>query len=417
MKHLEDQFRQEVLIKTGRLFAALIFITLTFRHLIVTVKPIPFAITTLIALVLVSFSLWPKKYLSVKVGSTFFLSALSILGFLAGLTNGGVRAPGVIILILCPLFGIFTGGTRGAILGCCFAFISITALVIFEYKGLVFPMQRPDLLHYYLPIVLIMVAVASLAIGIVYENYRKKSEQRIIDISVKAQQASRMAAVGEMAAGIAHEINNPLSIITLNAELLVQIMKQPDVDREKVISKLQTISKTTFRAAEIIEGLRTFARDAEDDSFHSIHLDHLVFNVLEMCRTRFERSGIEIRIADIPDAKIQCRSAQISQTMLILLSNSFDAIKEQTEKWISIEVKLNNQNLVNFYFTDSGSGVPIHMRDKIMQPFFTTKPAGKGSGLGLSIAQGIIESHQGKIGIDETHPNTRFVFQLPLSQA
>lgn len=413
----EEQFRREVLVKTGRFFGALLFVTMMFRHLIVSLKPIPFTIATFLALTLISFPIWPKKYFSVKTGSTFLLISLSILAFLAGFTNGGVRAPGVILLVLIPLFGIITGGTRGAILGCSLVFTAIIALVFLERHGAVFPMEHPELLPYYFPVVLFAVAISSLVIGMVYENYRKLSEQKIIEISMKAQQASKMAALGEMAAGMAHEINNPLSIISLNTELIVIALEKADFDKNAVTQKLNIISKTTFRAAKIIEGLRVFARDTEADPYQQINLMKLFSDVLDLCQERFTNYGVEIRVAQIPDLQIECSPVQISQVILNLLNNSFDAIQNRTEKWISIEAQLTKDNFVNFIITDSGQGIFPPLVDSIMQPFFTTKPAGKGTGLGLSISKGIIEAHHGLLWVDKNHENTRFVFKLPLKQA
>jgi C4-dicarboxylate-specific signal transduction histidine kinase len=107
---------------------------------------------------------------------------------------------------------------------------------------------------------------------------------------------------------------------------------------------------------------------------------------------------------------------QISQVLLNLISNACDAIAERDEKWIRIGAERKN-GLVSIYVMDSGTGIPETVREKMFQPFFTTKEIGKGTGLGLSISTGILDAHNGSLSIDSTKPNTCFVVQLPESQA
>ena len=106
---------------------------------------------------------------------------------------------------------------------------------------------------------------------------------------------------------------------------------------------------------------------------------------------------------------------QISQVLLNLFNNSFDAIENSDTKWIKHEV-VYLENFARLEISDSGSGIQKALADKIMQPFFTTKPIGKGTGLGLSISRSIIEEHGGKFFLDETCPNTKFIIELPYFQ-
>ncbi|MBY0315470.1 MAG: GHKL domain-containing protein [Bdellovibrionales bacterium] len=115
------------------------------------------------------------------------------------------------------------------------------------------------------------------------------------------------------------------------------------------------------------------------------------------------------------DIKIQCRSVEISQVFLNLLDNAFDAIHQLEEKWVRVELRDLDES-IEMSFTDSGWGIPECLKDKIMQPFFTTKEVGKGTGLGLSIAHGIIEAHQGQLFLDSTSTHTRFAVRLPKQQ-
>ena len=118
---------------------------------------------------------------------------------------------------------------------------------------------------------------------------------------------------------------------------------------------------------------------------------------------------------DLGDILLECRPTQMAQVLLNLLTNAFDAVEKLEEKWVRIEARDGGET-VEFAVVDSGAGLPEGIRDKVLQPFFTTKAVGKGTGLGLSIATGIIESHHGTLDVDTEAPNTRFVIRLPKRQ-
>jgi signal transduction histidine kinase len=236
----------------------------------------------------------------------------------------------------------------------------------------------------------------------------------------RLKEASKMATLGEMAGGIAHEINNPLTIIqnlsTRISKILHRNSNGPMKTKtlEEAFKHLDTITSTCDRISQIIKGLRSFSRNADRDPFALMPLKDILIETIELCRERFCLSGIDFRIATIPDLTISTRSCQISQVLLNLLNNSYDAIKAQEEKWIELGISQVNENLIELSITDSGHGIPKEIAEKIMKPFFTTKPIGKGTGLGLSISKEIIEAHSGTIALDDSSPHTRFVIRLPL---
>ncbi len=229
-------------------------------------------------------------------------------------------------------------------------------------------------------------------------------------------QNAKMASLGIMAAGIAHEINNPLTIIHGTTVLLRRAIHSEKADPEKLLNGLDRIEKTALRISKIIRGLRVFSRSAEKDPLMPTRLDEIVQDTLDLCQERFRDNAIDLRVAPIPAVSLHCRATQITQVLLNFLQNSLDAVSSLSERWISVEFRDLDTGYLELSVTDSGRGIPDAIRANIMDPFFTTKEPGRGTGLGLPISKGIIDEHGGSVSIDTTSPHTRFVILLPLSK-
>ena len=245
---------------------------------------------------------------------------------------------------------------------------------------------------------------------------RKESERLVVDQQLRIVAASKMSTLGEMAGGIAHEINNPLAIIHGRAEQLREMIETGNSSPESMIAIVSKIEQTVMRISKIIRGLRSFARDAHADPYLQADVTKLTDETLSFCRERFQNHSVEVTVEHVSgDLALECQDVQISQLLLNLLNNAYDAVQGKPEKWIQIQTKRSDdgQNLI-LSITDSGDGIPEAVREKMFNPFFTTKSVGQGTGLGLSITRGIIESHQGSIRLEEKCPHTRFVIELPL---
>lgn len=230
-----------------------------------------------------------------------------------------------------------------------------------------------------------------------------------------ANRSSNMASLGEMAGGIAHEINNPLMIISGSSSVIERLILKEQVDKEKIIKHLHKIQETSQRASKIIKGLKTLARDGMADPKETVTLKEVIDDVFSIIKTKLNHKEVTLHFdAENKnlDRSLMLYRVQFSQVLLNLISNSFDALMELDERWIKIEVTEDGNGL-KLAFIDSGPGIPPEVEAKIFTPFFTTKPVGKGTGLGLPLSYAIVDKCGGKFYYDRSKGNTCFVIELP----
>ena len=245
------------------------------------------------------------------------------------------------------------------------------------------------------------------------EAFKNRNLQR--EQEAKMLASAKMAALGEMSGGIAHEINNPLTVIQARAFQLQQIADNGPISPEKIHQAADSISKTADKIARIIRSLRAFAREGDTDAFDVVSVKQILDETLEFCSSRFANSGVDVQTPPFPQLEFEGRRIQIEQILMNLLNNSFDALQTLRQKWIRLEVYDHGENF-EIHVVDSGSGIPADVAEKIMLPFFSTKEVGRGMGLGLSISTSLAKNHQGELYYDAKSENTRFVLRLPKFQ-
>jgi C4-dicarboxylate-specific signal transduction histidine kinase len=254
------------------------------------------------------------------------------------------------------------------------------------------------------------------ALGVAMDITEKKATERLLEEQqLKMITSAKLSALGEMAGGIAHEINNPLSIINGNAGLLKSLARNGIFDPGRMLELADRIENTVRRISGIVKSLRTIARGSEEEPMQPELLAQIVADTLEICSDRFAKREIRLEIDPFPsDLVLQCRAGQIAQILLNLLNNAVDAIGRLPERWIRITVT-STPALIEIAVTDSGPGIAPEIRSRILEPFFTTKPAGRGTGLGLSISKALAEKNQGDLRLDSDCANTRFVISFSRS--
>jgi PAS domain S-box-containing protein len=247
-------------------------------------------------------------------------------------------------------------------------------------------------------------------------------KQRKTEKLMKEQQAimitsSRLAALGEMAGGIAHEINNPLTIIRANSARLRDLRSLSRMTTTEIIASADKIEHTCMRISGIIAGLRAIARDGANDKFVTSSVSDILQDTLDLWAEKLRHLGIALTVVK-PNEEVflECRPIQIAQILVNLLSNAQHAVeKAGAPKWIRIEIE-NHPDEIDIHVIDSGSGVAAGLRERIFDPFFTTKDVGQGTGLGLSVSASIAKAHNGELFLDEERVNTTFVLRIPKSQ-
>ncbi|WP_162946619.1 sensor histidine kinase [Chitinophaga barathri] len=278
-----------------------------------------------------------------------------------------------------------------------------------------------------------------------------KELNRVLNNLKEAQtqlvEAEKMASLGQLTAGIAHEINNPINFVTSNIKPLKldfedlkallrkyesinpaddvqeklneieQFKQQIDIDyvHTEIETLIKGIEDGANRTAEIVKGLRTFSRlDESDLKFVDIHEG--LNSTMVLLRNNVPKNvTVHYNYAELP--KIECFAGKLNQVFLNIINNALNAIKmkpEQGEESLTISTRLEENKMISIRIKDSGIGMTEKVKEKIFEPFFTTKDVGEGTGLGLSIVFSIIEKHHGKIVVEsEPGKGAEFIIYLP----
>ncbi len=267
--------------------------------------------------------------------------------------------------------------------------------------------------------IFILTFLAQLALAYVFYREKRHSQSLKTALELQSQELElkhkslvhkdKLASLGEMSAGVAHEINNPLAVIVGTIPLL----KKYKNDELKFEEKSQVLLKSAARIEKIVKGLKKFSRTSTSE-LHKIHLLLEIINeAVLITEAKLKRHFITIKVNVDSNIKILCDDIEIEQVIVNLINNAADAIKDKNEKWIEIRTQIENEFVV-LQIIDSGLGISPEVESKLFQPFFTTKIVGKGTGLGLSISKGIIEEHKGALSINRNIKNTCFEIKIPL---
>jgi len=232
-------------------------------------------------------------------------------------------------------------------------------------------------------------------------------------------QSAKMATLGEMATGLAHEINQPLNVMRMAVVNVLKRLGNGDVDVDYLTEKLNRIDGQVQRAARVVDHMRVFGRrsEVEQQLFNPVQA---VEGTLAMLAEGMKGKGVELRVGDMgTPVQVSGHVDQLEQVLINLMVNARDALLSRREKdrdfqpWISIQA-IQDDATLKLIVEDNAGGIDPRLLERIFEPFFTTKPIGVGTGLGLSVSYGIVEQMGGRLSVSNATQGARFCVALPV---
>jgi C4-dicarboxylate-specific signal transduction histidine kinase len=235
---------------------------------------------------------------------------------------------------------------------------------------------------------------------------REKQEQLV--------QAGKLATLGELTTGVAHELNNPLNNIGLFVGNVIDRVEAGEEDLDRIVEDLERVVEQVHKATEIITHLRTFGR-AAPVSLEPVPVQEVVDRALSLVQEQLRLRQISVTLDFLPESPVVLGNAiQLEQVFINLLTNARDALEASERKEVHIACSVGEEVVI--VFRDTGPGIPDGLEQRIFDPFFTTKDVGSGTGLGLSITYGIVQEHGGEITVENTTgEGAAFTIALPLA--
>jgi len=230
----------------------------------------------------------------------------------------------------------------------------------------------------------------------------EKLENQILEQQKINQHQSKLATIGEIASGVGHEISNPLTIASLNNAMILKKMKDGEISYDEIRSRLEKQTAVYERMSKILMGLKTFTRiDDEQEEIFCIQKE--VKTIFEMLFEIFKNNSIELKYEyDQDDIYIQAGKGLFHQTVMNLISNARDAVKNKPHPEIQVSIKKLSQNKASVSVKDNGEGISEENKVRILRPFFTTKASGEGTGIGMTIVQNFVHKSNAELLIDSS---------------
>jgi C4-dicarboxylate-specific signal transduction histidine kinase len=243
----------------------------------------------------------------------------------------------------------------------------------------------------------------------------ERREQELRDKQEQLVQAGKLATLGELTTGVAHELNNPLNNIGLYIGNAIDQIRLDRIETERLVADLEKAMEQVRKATEIITHLRTFGR-AAPVSVELVDVDDVIERSLLLVHEQLRLRGIEVELELCPDELlVLANPIQLEQVFINLLTNARDALADAKRKTIRIASSRNAEQ-ITISFSDTGPGIPRELQQRIFDPFFTTKEVGTGTGLGLSITYSILKEYGGDISVEsEPGEGAAFVIELPFA--
>lgn len=288
--------------------------------------------------------------------------------------------------------------------------ISTVALTLAVYIFILFHLP-PSLYRHFAELGIMAISVSLVAV--VASRLRDRGEEALEIERAKVVQASKLSALGQMAGGVAHELNSPLGAIILNVDLMSETLKSGKVEVAFFQDRLAQVTKTSIHMSKIISAMKDMSRDSSHEPLTPLRIEKWIDDTLSFCEQRFRSGGVKLNI-NRKNFEYVCavRPVHMQQVLLNLLNNAFDAVQSSEEKWVALDVNIEGE-FVRLAISDSGHGIEQEHRERLFEPFFSTKDFGQGTGLGLSVSRALMKQQNGNLFHLENAKHTTFVLQIP----
>ena len=339
-------------------------------------------------------------YYSLGIFATFIILVRVIV-------TGGIYSGAVVWFFIVPIVLSLILGLRGTLFFTFFSTLGIWLTYFIPEWG-IFPIQYTTT-----PIVnAVVISICGFfisSIGIYFEIERENHLKTILKIQSKLSINDKFTSLGRMSSGIAHEINNPLAIISLNQTILKNYVKKTnpsEKDKKIALDQVENAINNVERISNIIRTMNELTSKGKI-SIERSPLKIVIEAVMSNYKKRIERQNIKITV-NLESNEIEVNKSAATRVFSNLIKNSLDEISSTDNPWIKIESQENKKNTI-VKFTDSGKGILPETAKKIFDPFFTTKEIGKGTGLGLGISKNIMNETGNQITYNNICDNTQFI--------
>jgi C4-dicarboxylate-specific signal transduction histidine kinase len=327
------------------------------------------------------------------------LSIITVTFFI----SGGLKAPSLFWIPAVIYSTLSLIGRKNMFIWLVAGLTIATTFLVLEFNGIKFNNFQNESNRYILHFIhFFLLSLYTLSIAILNEKTNREYARIQNKLTEGMYHQNRLASLGEIVAGVSHEINNPLAIAAGNTAILSSLLSKETINDSEIWNSLKNVGIAHDRIVKIVQSLQTFYRKSNDNQ-ENTNLKSLMDETFKLIEKEYSGDNIQLIYPEvIPSIEVMGNYTQIQQILFNLLSNSRDALESREKKTIEISFDQSISNQIGLIVKDNGAGIPQEILDKVMDPFFTTKDVNKGTGLGLSIVHNIIKSFGGKISIDST---------------
>ena len=249
----------------------------------------------------------------------------------------------------------------------------------------------------------------------------EEADDKLKETQAQLAQAGKLATLGTLGAEVAHELNNPLTVVSAEADEIIEALGNGSFDKEFADISAKNIKKCAERMRVIIDHIRRYSRDDKNSVWEKVTINRPINDSLILLRSQLADSGISIELSldeNLPEMWGQINKLEsIFQNLITNAADAFDSVNDGREKRLQISSSMVNTNRILVKITDNAGGMSKEVKSKIFKSFFTTKVAGKGTGLGLAIVQNLVKEHRGIIHVDSVDGRgTEFELNFPLEK-